>query len=77
MSVNPLSADLERLIYHMPAVAQHSQNEWASGFARSIMRQSRRKGWRPSPKQLPIMRELVSDLFTDNGDEEEDIQLIE
>ena len=72
------SEELERLIYHMPTVARRTSNKWASGFAKSIVRQSRRKGWSPSPKQLSIMRELVSDLFRGDGNEEGDeLQVIE
>ena len=72
------SEELERLIHHMPAVASRASSDWAANFAKSIMRQSRRKGWSPSPKQLSIMRELVSDLFRGDGNEEgDDLQVIE
>lgn len=71
------SDDIERLLHHMPTVAAHAENEWAAGFARSICRQSRRRGWKPSPKQLPLMRRLVSDLFAHAGNEEGDFDVIE
>lgn len=67
--------EIERLLHHMPSVARLAENEWASGFARSIIGQSRRKrGWSPSPKQLSVMRALVSDLFANVPDK---IDLIE
>jgi hypothetical protein len=69
--------EIERLIYHMPTVARLAENDFAKGFAHSVMKQSRRKGWKPSLKQLPVMRELVSDLFTHDPDQGGDIQLIE
>lgn len=56
-------AEVERLLFHMPHVAEAAQTEWARGFAKSITKQARRKGWSPSGKQVAVMRELVSDLF--------------
>ena len=64
---------VEELAFHMPAVAQHAENTWAKGFAKSIVAQSRRKNWTPSPKQIGVMRRLVADLFT----EPDDFELIE
>ena len=64
---------IEELAFHMPAVIQHSANTWAENFARSIVAQSRRRNWNPSPKQIGVMRRLVADLFTDS----EEVELIE
>ncbi len=76
MSIRPASNDeIERLIYHMPTVARRADDEWAAGFAKSVIGQSRRKRWRPSKKQIAIMRELVSDLF--RQEQEDDFSLIE
>ncbi|NRB19472.1 MAG: hypothetical protein HRU33_18395 [Rhodobacteraceae bacterium] len=69
--------EIERLIYHMPTVAGLAETDFAKGFAQSMMKQSRRRGWKPSLKQLPIMRELVSDLFTHDPDQGGDNQLFE
>jgi hypothetical protein len=69
--------EIERLLHHMPAVAQLAENDFAKGFAASIVKQSRRRNWKPSPKQLPIMRELVTDLFTHRGNEGGDYDVIE
>ena len=68
--------ETERLLHHMPAVASNAENEWAVNFARSIIRQARRRRWRPSEKQLNIMRSLVSDLFA-GVQPGEDLQVIE
>jgi hypothetical protein len=76
----PASADeVERLIYHMTAVAELAENDWSRGFALSIRQASRRRNWRPSDKQLSMMRKLVSELFTHirNHDQEGDFSLIE
>jgi len=70
-------ADIERLLHHMPTVAIYAENTWAKGFAQSIVRQARRKGWSPSPKQFSVMKRLVQDLFAYGGDTEGDIDVIE
>ncbi|MDU9005757.1 hypothetical protein [Sedimentitalea todarodis] len=69
--------EIERLLFHMPAVASSAENDWAAGFAKSVCRQSYRKGWKPSPKQLSVMRGLVSDLFIHASNEGGDFDLIE
>lgn len=69
--------EIDRLVYHMATVATHATSEWAAGFAKSIQRQARRRGWRPSQKQLPIMRELVADLFLHAGIEGGDFDVVE
>ncbi len=70
-------AEIERLLHHMPSVAIHAENAWAKGFAQSVSKQARRKGWTPSPKQLSIMRGLVSDLFAYDSNDGGDFDLIE
>jgi hypothetical protein len=47
-NVNPY--EVERLLHHMPAVAANAGNDFARGFAASVTRQARRKGWWPSQK---------------------------
>lgn len=67
---------VEELLFHMPTVARVATSDWAKGFAQSIARQSRRRGWHPSPKQEALMRRLVAELFhAQEGDD--DAQLIE
>lgn len=56
-------SEVERLLFHMPTVAALAESDFARGFAKSITSQSRRRGWWPSQKQRPLMRELVTDLF--------------
>lgn len=68
---------VDELVWHMPTVARLAENTWAKSFAQSIQRQSRRRGWRPSPKQLSVMQTLVSDLFAHGGQEEGDFDVIE
>jgi hypothetical protein len=64
---------IEELAFHMLAAAQQTEKTWAKGFVRSIVAQSRSRNWKPSPKQIGVMRRLVADLFT----EPDDFELIE
>ena len=70
------NAEIERLIWHMPTVARQASNGWARDFALSIKRQAHRKSWRPSPKQLELMRRMVAEMFT-HSQEEGELHLIE
>jgi predicted short-subunit dehydrogenase-like oxidoreductase (DUF2520 family) len=69
--------EIERLLHHMPVVAQRAENTWAKGFALSVAKQARRRNWKPSPKQLSMMRSLVADLFAYAGDDDGDFDPIE
>lgn len=70
--------EIERLTYHMKTVARDAENIFASGFARSILRQSKKPGWTPSPKQMSVMQALVADLFAyGDVEEREDLIVIE
>lgn len=55
---------VDECLFHFSAIARTSTDRWAKEFATSILRQSRRKGWRPTDRQLGLMRKLVSELFT-------------
>lgn len=66
-----MSRSLEELIYHMKGLV-HSHNAWEAGFARSILKHSKRASWRPSAKQLAIMQRLVAERFS-----ESELELIE
>ena len=63
-----MTRSIEEALYHMPTVARLATDTWAKGFAESIVRQSRRRGWRPSAKQLALMRRMVGELFTRRDD---------
>ncbi|SNT23390.1 hypothetical protein [Antarctobacter heliothermus] len=70
------SDEIERLIYYMPTVAERARGEWAHRFATSIVKQSKRPNWRPSPKQSSMMSRLVAEMFA-HGKEEGDCNVIE
>jgi len=63
MSENELE---EVLTFRWPLVVRRvmadGSDEWIKGFVRSITRQGKRPGWRPSQKQEQIMRRLLSEL---------------
>jgi len=63
-----MSCPVEVLLHHLPSVAAKAENEWAVEFASSIVWQSKRPNWHPSPKQIGIMRRLVADLLTEDAD---------
>lgn len=54
---------VERVLWSWPTVVEKAETDWAKGFARSIAAQARRRNWRPSPKQLALMKEMVAQLY--------------
>jgi len=60
---------VERVLWSWPRVVEAAENDWAKGFALSIAKQSRRRGWRPSPKQLALMKNMVAQIYARDGDE--------
>lgn len=76
-AINCTPSEVERLLHHMPTVAAFAENDWTKGFAQSVTKQSRRKGWWPSDKQIPLMRQMVNELFTTTQDMGGDFDLIE
>jgi hypothetical protein len=56
-------ADLERLLFHMPACAQHATTAWAKTFAADMAKRAHWPRWKPSRKQIEIMQGMVNDLF--------------
>lgn len=69
-------SEVERLLWHMPACAAQAQNEWARSFAVDMARRAHWRRWRPSPKQVAVMRRMVADLFV-YGSKDADLPLIE
>lgn len=65
---------LDRLLWSWPTVCRLATDEWAKGFALSIQRQSRNPRWRPTDRQLSMMRRLVCELYQRDPD---DLPLIE
>ena len=55
-------------------VMADGSDEWIKGFAKSIARHGKRASWRPTAKQIAIMRQLVAELGTPF---EEELELFE
>ena len=70
--------ELDRLFHAWPLVMRKATDTWAIEFACSIWEQSARKNWKPSLRQLKVMRTMVRELLTsDDLGDEDDILLIE
>lgn len=59
---------VDELLWSWPSVCKAATNDWAKAFAMSILRQSKRRGWMPSPKQYAMMKRFVADLYRHRGD---------
>lgn len=57
---------LDELLWSWPSVTAAARTDWERGFARSIAKASKRRGWKPSPKQLQLMNRLVDALYAPN-----------
>lgn len=70
---------VEELLWSWPSVCKAADTEWSRGFALSIMRQSRRRNWRPTEKQMVLMQRMVAALYErkDSAAEPDDFPLIE
>ena len=55
---------LDELLHHWRLVIGKAPKGWARDFALSIQKARKRPAWEPSPKQLSLMRRMVSELFT-------------
>lgn len=56
------AAEIECLLHH-PAVIERAEREDIRCLCRGILRQSRRRGWKPTERQAGWMRDLVGELF--------------
>ncbi|MEM8823161.1 MAG: hypothetical protein AAGF30_06085 [Pseudomonadota bacterium] len=73
----------EILTFEWPGVirwAKRQSDEWLAQFALSIAGKGKRKSWRPTSKQVRVMRRMLSEAKADNHrllTAEPDIELIE
>ena len=65
---------VQELLFYWPTVTRRANDDWTKGFAGSIAKASRRRNWRPTPKQLGVMQRLVAGLFAQADD---DLQVVE
>ncbi|WP_309663285.1 hypothetical protein [Tabrizicola sp.] len=62
-------ADVDQLLFSWGRVIRDAEG-WARGFALSIQRDRKKPGWKPSARQLSVMRQMVAELpaFEGSGD---------
>lgn len=70
----PRDRSVEECLHHWRAVIGAERDDWTRSFALSIARQAKRRNWKPSPRQLGVMRRLVADLFN-NPDRVGDVDI--
>lgn len=68
---------LEELLFHWNAVINRARDDWTKSFALSIAAASKRRHWKPTPKQLGIMQRLVREMFVHWAAEGDDAKVIE
>lgn len=70
---------VDELLWSWPTVCRAAENDWSKGFALSIARHSKRRGWQPSPKQHLLMQRMVNEIYRQRGDFDgcDDFPLIE
>ena len=68
---------LEEMLFHWNSVCNRAKDDWTKGFALSIAAASKRRHWKPTPKQLGIMQRMVSDLFVHWAADTDDGKVIE
>lgn len=57
------AAQVERLLFHMPANAERAPTAWRRQFAADMAKRAHWRKWRPSGKQIEVMQGMVDDLF--------------
>jgi hypothetical protein len=64
---------VEELLWSWPTVCRTAKENWARGFALSIAKQSKRRGWQPTPKQHSLMNRLVCEIYQRDSEGEGDL----
>lgn len=69
---------VDELLWSWPTVCKAARTDWARSFALSIAKHSKRRGWRPSPKQYALMTRMVAEVYRRRGEfDGDDFPLIE
>ncbi|MGA0613327.1 hypothetical protein [Paracoccus sp. KR1-242] len=63
---------VDELLWSWTSVIATARTDWERGFALSIARASKRRGWQPTPKQHLLMNRMVDALFASNTELIED-----
>lgn len=67
----------EEIRFWLPAMLTATQSDWTQGFLASVLTQSKRPNWRPSEKQMGILRRITSDWFDGRIDRRDDFEVLE
>ncbi len=59
-------AELERLLFHMPYCASKARTAWLRRFAADMAKRAHWRNWKPTRKQIEVMRGMVADLFSNS-----------
>ncbi len=58
---------VDELMWTWPSIIERAPDGWTRDFARSIARQAKRRGWKPSAKQHALMNKLVAEYYRRRG----------
>lgn len=67
----------EEIRFWLPSMLSAAQSDWTRGFLASVLTQSKRPNWRPSEKQMGILRRITCDWFGSRIDHRDDCEVIE
>ncbi|SDL72365.1 hypothetical protein [Aliiruegeria lutimaris] len=59
-----MNLSVKELLSRWPAVTKAAPSGWPADFAAVIAVQSRRRGWKPSPKQMELMQRMTTVLLS-------------
>lgn len=65
-----IAPSIEELLWSWPGVIRSAPEGWPRSFALSIARQSKRKSWTPTEKQLDIMKRMVAEHYREPPSEQ-------
>ncbi len=71
VNITPTSAEIDELVWKLGQrlrAGKISRDDWGHGFVRSILKQSKRRNWMPSERQLSTMQKLVAELSEPDED---------
>lgn len=57
------ASELERLLHHMPTLAERGRTPWARQFCSDMAVRARWRNWKPTEKQSAMMEKLIAEFF--------------
>lgn len=59
---------IDELLWSWPTVIRMASTDWARSFALSIAKHSKRRNWKPTPKQHALMSRMVDEIYRRRDD---------